>query len=273
MEDSIVEENADEGINLWEAIMLVLIFLVISMLVSIPAFIVINILSYFIKGIKEYGGILTSIAGYCVFLKYVKDKQVYNKIRMLPMSKVKYILYGIVLLIGYRLIYDNSLGIVLDNILKHNNYQNWANKILSNTVINPIAGFISLCIIAPIFEEIICRGIILEQLRKKCNVLKAVIISALCFTVIHLNIEQGVNAFLIGLILGWLYIKTESILPGVLLHFLNNFLIYLLIYFPIKCIVSNRFSVLRIVIGIVIFAITIVVISKKEQDTNQVLKV
>ena len=60
----------------------------------------------------------------------------------------------------------------------------------------------------------------------------AIVISALIFAVIHGNVAQGTHAFIGGIALGWLYMRTRSVLPGIVLHWVNNstiFMVYNLI--------------------------------------------
>ena len=56
----------------------------------------------------------------------------------------------------------------------------------------------------------------------------AIVISALIFGIVHFNLAQGLHAFLIGLLLGWLYSRTGSILPGFVFHWVNNTVAYLM---------------------------------------------
>ena len=58
----------------------------------------------------------------------------------------------------------------------------------------------------------------------------ALVISALLFALSHLNPAQMPHAFLIGLLLGWLYMRTGSILPGIIYHWANNTAAYLLFH-------------------------------------------
>jgi len=57
----------------------------------------------------------------------------------------------------------------------------------------------------------------------------AIIVSALIFGVVHGNLSQGVHAFIIGLLLGWMYYRTNSIVPGIVLHWINNTLAYIMV--------------------------------------------
>lgn len=84
-----------------------------------------------------------------------------------------------------------------------------------------------LCVIATaitpaIVEEFAVRGVLLSCLRRFGDGF-AVFVSALFFGLLHGNLEQIPFAFILGLYLGFIVVKTESILPAVLLHFLNNF--------------------------------------------------
>ena len=54
------------------------------------------------------------------------------------------------------------------------------------------------------------------------NPYAAILVSALIFGVIHLNPAQIPYAFVLGLVLGWLYWRTSSLLPCILLHLVNN---------------------------------------------------
>lgn len=89
---------------------------------------------------------------------------------------------------------------------------------------NFLFNFLSVCIFAPLFEEWMCRGIILRSLLQKIRPVWAIVISALIFALIHGNIWQGFNAFAIGLLLGYVYYRTGSLKLTILMHFCNNFL-------------------------------------------------
>lgn len=88
---------------------------------------------------------------------------------------------------------------------------------------SPTIVLLATGILTPVIEEFIFRyGIIGIYLKKSENTKKAVIISALLFGIAHLNPIQSTYAFLIGLILGWVYIKSENLLPCVLIHVAIN---------------------------------------------------
>lgn len=81
---------------------------------------------------------------------------------------------------------------------------------------------ITVVVIAPLFEEIILRGIILNDFIKTVPVWLAIFIQAFIFGLMHMNIIQGSYAFVIGIILGIVYLKYQSIWAPILLHFAFN---------------------------------------------------
>ena len=92
-------------------------------------------------------------------------------------------------------------------------------------------GYVAIGILAPLAEEVVFRGAILRTLlgiMSKKNHWVAIIISAAIFGVVHANLAQFVNALLMGLLLGWMYYRTGSLVPGILLHWINNTMAYVL---------------------------------------------
>lgn len=92
-------------------------------------------------------------------------------------------------------------------------------------------GYLAIGILAPLAEEAVFRGAVLRVLLrlfdKKWHWI-AIVISAILFGLVHGNVQQFVHATLIGLILGWMYYRTDSILPGVLFHWVNNSAAYVI---------------------------------------------
>ena len=86
---------------------------------------------------------------------------------------------------------------------------------------------LSLVVAAPVLEELLCRGVILESLRSRYGVVFAWLVSSLFFGVLHLQPMLVVNAFVIGLILGFICIASESLWASMVLHAFNNGVAYL----------------------------------------------
>ena len=89
--------------------------------------------------------------------------------------------------------------------------------------------FLALGVMPAIAEERLFRGAF-QGLMRPCGSAAAIFAPALLFGVLHLDLAQGLTAFACGVFLGWLAERSGSILPGMLLHFVNNALAFLTIY-------------------------------------------
>lgn len=95
--------------------------------------------------------------------------------------------------------------------------------------------FAALCVLPAVTEELFFRGA-LQGLLRPCGSAAAIFGPALLFSLLHLDAIQGLTALVCGVFLGWLAERSGSILPGMLLHFVNNCLafcnLYLRLYAP-----------------------------------------
>jgi hypothetical protein len=84
-------------------------------------------------------------------------------------------------------------------------------------------GYLVIGLMAPFVEELVMRGAVLRSLLKwHENHWVGIVISAALFALIHMNPAQMPHAFVVGLLLGWMYYRTGSIIPGVVYHWVNN---------------------------------------------------
>ena len=84
------------------------------------------------------------------------------------------------------------------------------------------SSFLLVAIFAPIFEEWLCRGMVLRGLLANLKPGWAIVVSALFFALIHANPWQALNAFIIGVVMGYVYYKTGNLWLTMLMHFVNN---------------------------------------------------
>lgn len=89
---------------------------------------------------------------------------------------------------------------------------------------NPLAlalFVLNLAVVPALIEEFSVRGIVMGSLRRYGDRF-AIVISALLFALLHRNMTQFPNAFVLGLALGYFMIKTNSIWTSIAIHFVNN---------------------------------------------------
>lgn len=124
-----------------------------------------------------------------------------------------------------------------------------------NNTASIIMYIISLSIIPPLVEEFAYRGIVLGSLRQYGDGF-AILVSSVLFGLMHENFGQTPFAFIVGLILGFLTVRLNSILPAMIIHFLNNFSAVILTIIEknfgsyYQTLVQNLFSLTLILIGI-----------------------
>ena len=82
--------------------------------------------------------------------------------------------------------------------------------------------------IPALFEETIFRGLVLHTLAADMSKRRAIVISAAMFAVLHGAIERTPGTFLGGVVFGWMYVQTGSLLPGIFAHALHNSLCVIL---------------------------------------------
>lgn len=93
-----------------------------------------------------------------------------------------------------------------------------------------VFGF-CICVIAPIVEELIFRDFLLKPLRAYGD-MTASIVTGLIFGLYHGNFDQFAYAFLLGTFYSMIAVRYNSIVPTVILHAVNNFLVILSTYLP-----------------------------------------
>lgn len=92
----------------------------------------------------------------------------------------------------------------------------------SSTPFESFLNIVSVCVIPALVEEFLFRGIVLGKLRFFGESF-ALFMSSMLFALMHGNIIQIPFAFIVGLSLAFITIKTNSILPCIIVHFLINF--------------------------------------------------
>ncbi|MDZ4658601.1 MAG: type II CAAX endopeptidase family protein [Bythopirellula sp.] len=85
------------------------------------------------------------------------------------------------------------------------------------------ATFAFLVLAAPIIEELIFRGIMLDGLLKRYRPLTAILVSSVAFGLVHLNPWQFVTGVVLGIFMGWVYYRSRSVGACILIHMAANF--------------------------------------------------
>lgn len=175
-----------------------------------------------------------------IIIFFIKDKT--PDINYSSNSLARDFIYVILLILGFRFLYESTI------------YQLKAFLSIDFRV-NSI--FLS-CIYAPLIEEMMYRGIILNGLLKKYSVKTALFFSALIFGLMHFSFLKAINAFLIGLIIGYVFIKTKSLYLCIFIHFCNNFIVMYLPTLTFDSLSMNLFyDIFNIFLGVFLISLSL----------------
>lgn len=123
------------------------------------------------------------------------------------------------------------------------------------TLLETVLMNLYVCILGPVMEELIFRGFLLRSLQKH-GISFATIFTAILFTLYHMNLVQLCVPMLVGLYLAMLTIRTDSLIPAICCHILNNSLAMLTDYLaPADEIWSFVFLIVECAVFIGILAI------------------
>lgn len=99
--------------------------------------------------------------------------------------------------------------------------QSGGGALMEATPLSLLLYLITMAVLPAVLEEMAFRGFVLQSLRKLGDP-AAIVLSAVLFGAMHQNIWQIPFATIVGLILGWIVVKTENIWIAVVIHFGNN---------------------------------------------------
>lgn len=142
------------------------------------------------------------------------------------------------------------------------NYEIFSSDLLVNTgdtIIDKILFFISIAVIPGIFEELFVRKAILNYGKQFGNYF-TIIVSAIIFALLHMNLQQGIFAFLIGIVFGYIAVKTQNVKLTMILHILNNGFVALNSIFSANEVILNIMNYGSLIIagiGLILFLITL----------------
>jgi len=125
-----------------------------------------------------------------------------------------------------------SLGVVSDEIDRlvqiflpiPDFFQEIIKSMQADTMSDWLLLILGVVIFAAVSEEMVFRGFLQVTLEKRGDVTRAVLLSSLTWTMIHMNPYWAIQIFISGVIIGFVAWRTGSIIPAILIHGINNFM-------------------------------------------------
>jgi hypothetical protein len=160
-------------------------------------------------------------------------------------------------LTGYFIAYRSSFGLLMDQLPQSDFFTKILDLKTQDFENNPWPVILSMVILAPVFEETVVRGVILRGFLNNYNPVYAIIISGFFFGITHVYPPQIFNAFILGILFGFIYFFTRSLVLCILLHAYHNGLAIFLYS------VQFEFTLISFVWSFLLFSITFWYFSRK----------
>ena len=218
--------------SIWAAALFTLGYLIIRNILSLGSF---EIISKFTDGISlqiELAELFTALITLFLLIWFLLKRRAFYEKSTYSYSKVKLIILLIIIVIGIRLIQDPAFR--FKNILFNEPLFTSGDEQHPLIMTMPVlVKLLNVLIFLPILEELFFRKLIFKGLIiKYSNIVLALAISSALFAISHLSLENAVPTFLLGIVSGFIYYKTSSILYPILLHIFSNLIWFALLLDP-----------------------------------------
>lgn len=227
-----MEENRNIGKAIVDIVLMVIAFVVIQLVVESATFLVYGTVNHvntaaLMQQVAE--GKLGELIACTTVMSSLITIMVYPRLKWSPIDRTYLrsrpwgtLLWAAILTLGTILPFEwvyEQLQIQMSD----------SSQALFESVMREPWGYVALGVLAPVAEELVFRGgvlrVLLSLFGKKSH-WAAIVLSAIVFGGIHMNVAQGVHGFVMGLLLGWLYYRTGSLAPGIIVHWVNNSVAY-----------------------------------------------
>lgn len=212
--------------SLWSCFKIVLVLALGGVIVSILIGLIPRLFAssdFFLWKCQSFSYLMMMLPPF-LYIAFCSDSAAKREIRPIKVNEPDYgkinpILFYCLLALGVL-----SLGVIIEPIsLLIPMSDRWKGIFESAFMeTNIIDSLLSVAILAPLCEEMMCRGVMLRGLLQHTTPTKAILWSALIFALIHLNPWQAIPAFIIGAFFGWIYSRTHSIWAVIFMHCVNN---------------------------------------------------
>ena len=175
-------------------------------------------------------GVLYVFLAFVVFFYHKKNGISLIKANGLD-KKLKVLDYIVAVALGVGMLFAFLIFTFLFSyFLQQVGYKDTASYFKVDSVGTFILGIIIIGVLPAVTEEIVFRGAVFKGYSKVFKVIPAVLLSALFFMLMHMNVPQFINALLTGILMAFIVKFTGNVLVTMIMHFINNFTIILLTY-------------------------------------------
>ena len=223
-------------------------------------------LSYSLNGV--------AILGALAFSNHLFKEGKFSRFCRIEKTERKYYLYAVLALIATFFGFGKINGFFIEFLQNNFGYKVDAVVLPDLSPLSYILVTLTVCILPAVAEELLFRGVIIRDF-DECNIIVYGLIGGLLFSIFHMNPAQTPYQFTVGFTFTLLSIKSKSVLPTTLAHFLNNFIIINVEFFaPTILNFGGTWDIIVSVLGIICFVLFIFLILKgREKKEKQPLKI
>lgn len=173
--------------------------------------------------------VLIGVFGFFFYL--FKRREKVTKVLLSLPQKVIVVILGAFGVSGISLLWMYFFDKVLLKLLPLQASMDSFNQSMDSMEKGPLIWvFLGICVVGPILEEIMFRGLLFKSLERAFrNPTAAIIVSGLLFGLWHGSLVQSVFTASMGIVLAYVYHKTKNLWFPILIHMINN-----MISFPIQ---------------------------------------
>lgn len=230
--------------KIYKAFFYTILLVIFQALAVICVFLILRLLNqhnndYYVQNLDFFSAITQLIGFLIFFIFFWKPYKNWVNESDLKVNNTKFLFSILIIGIGYELIkspfsdfnnlinYMNKIDLVNYSFLYDKNDSQFIYRIFSALII------------APIFEELFFRKYLITNLIKENNRIISLLISSICFSLIHFETPNNlIPTFIFGIVSGLIFLKTRKIGYTILLHFICNSLWLLDVLF------DNKFYIL-----------------------------
>lgn len=139
-------------------------------------------------------------------------------------KRITPVCFGWIALLAFALEHATSLIVAVVAAVAPQAFENYESMVESSGLSEySVMWYFATLILPPLVEEIVFRGLILNYLRRAgIGLILSIVIQAVLFGVYHGNLVQGVYAAILGIVLGYLAIRYNSLAAPMFMHFCFN---------------------------------------------------
>ncbi len=176
--------------------------------------------------------------------------------------------YAVIMLLSFGMLFGlGELNNMFIEFLSKFGYQEPQSSLPELSVWSVILCTLIIAVLPPILEEYLFRGLVMQGISTFSKV-SAIFLTAFLFSIYHMSPAKTIYQFVVGVIFSFVCLKSGSLVPTVIIHFLNNLLIILDFYFGIFSFAQNA-KILFTIIGLACILVAFIIMFS---DKNKIFE-